>query len=175
MGEIEDSHNLSKKVGQGSFASVYKSVEIESAKTFAVKCIDKSLLMKNLNDVTNVVEEIKAMRNLDSHYTVKLHQVYESETHICLVLDYMKGGDLLTRIQKFGKFSLENAKKIIKRLLKAVEFIHGKGYVHRDIKLENILLETKEGLDIKLADFGLTTQIEGLLTTRCGSPGYIAP
>ncbi|CAG9335834.1 unnamed protein product [Blepharisma stoltei] len=116
------------------------------------------------------------MRKLNHPNITHLHQVFESDTHIYMILDYAKGGSLYEKIIKKQTLPETSVLKFCRELLKVLKYLNSKKIVHRDIKLENILLDSQDdNLDFKLADFGLATKITGELTLRCGSPGYIAP
>jgi len=90
-------------------------------------------------------------------------------------MEYAEGGELLDLLEKNGKFSESNAKKLFKELVSAVHYLHCLRIAHRDLKPENILLDKKQ--KIKLSDFGLArvTDHNSLMTTQCGTPQYLAP
>lgn len=118
------------------------------------------------------------MRRLTHENIIKLHEVHESETHIYLVLELLKGGELFERIVKKGFYTEKNAAILMQKLLSALEYIHAKGIMHRDIKPENLILKGLENnYDVKIADFGLATVVaqSEYLFRRCGTPGYVAP
>jgi len=88
----------------------------------------------------------------------------------------MRGGELYEEIVRRKSFTEKDASYVMKQLLQALKYLHEKGIVHRDLKLENLLLVEPNKLDIKLADFGLSKIIKGqALTTACGTPFYVAP
>ncbi|CAG9319145.1 unnamed protein product [Blepharisma stoltei] len=174
--DIEDDYEFVKEIGKGGFADVRLAKEIESDEMFAIKGICKAKVMEFGKNFDPIVDEIQIMRSLNHPNIVKLHRVYESETHVYLVLDYLEGGNLLRRLKSKGFYSEELARKITLKLLEVLEYLHSKNIVHRDIKLENILLVSKSSdIEIKIIDFGLACESNGSLTMRCGSPGYLAP
>ena len=118
------------------------------------------------------------MRKLTHESITKLYEVHETETHIYLVLELLKGGELYQRIAKRGPFTEKDALALMKNLLGALAYMHSKGIMHRDIKPENLLLEDPQNIfNVKIADFGLGAAVNQgeLLFKRCGTPGYVAP
>ncbi|CAG9322511.1 unnamed protein product [Blepharisma stoltei] len=175
MVEIADNYEIKGKLGNGRFGSVYLATDLDDQTFFAVKSISKSVVLKK-NLVHELINEIEIMRMLDHPKIVKLHKVYESETHIHLVIDYMPGGNLLSRLDSLYKFSEKEASALIKDLLGVLNYLSQNGILHRDIKLENILLASESSnTDFKLADFGFACKISEGITQLCGSPGYMAP
>lgn len=119
------------------------------------------------------------MRTLDHLNIISLHEVYETENSLYLVMELLKGGNMISYLTNKKKIPEEEARIFLCALLKAVAHMHEKGVMHRDIKPENILLRN---LDIKetnicLADFGLSTfiNVDKFLFSRCGTPGFVAP
>lgn len=96
-----------------------------------------------------------------------------------LVLEYQEGGDLLGKVVEKACYNEADAITLMASLLLAVDFIHRQGIVHRDLKLQNILVKSKDKeFDLRIADFGLATEMPSdgsKLTRKCGSPGYTAP
>lgn len=173
--DFNDSFSIVKEVGAGSFSTVYLAKDLYDDQNYAVKSIDKGLIT-NERSLELLISEISIMRKLDNKSLVKLHKVYESETHVHLILDYAEGGDLLGRILKISNFSEVDAIKFIKNLLTALCYMHNKLVIHRDLKLENILLISEiSNIEFKIADFGFACNIQPNLALPCGSPGYMAP
>lgn len=124
------------------------------------------------------MNEISLMKELDSPYLLKLHEVYETPGTIYMVLDLMSGGELLSHLRSNGKYAESNCLLIMYKLLKAVEHMHSLGIIHRDLKPANILLIDKEvNPDIRVAGFSLATHLKtkNIIYRRCGTPGYCAP
>ena len=104
-----------------------------------------------------------------------LYETFETPTHILLITELCTGGDLLTYVRKRRVLTENVAKVLLKQILDGLFYIHSKGILHRDIKLDNILLNMKG--QIKIADFGVSKAItkNKLMTKQCGTPAYIAP
>ena len=158
-------------LGKGTFATVYLGKGEEGQ--WAVKKVLKE--GKGLRWVRMVVQDVTALRALHHPRIVRLWRLYEESQSIYLTLDYMRGGNLLTRMQH-QRYSEAESRLLFHGLLETVAYIHSQGFIHRDIKPENVLLaRLDDNCDFKLADFGLSTNATGPLQEKCGSPGYVAP
>lgn len=143
----------------------------------AIKSIYKDKISSR-NGKESLLNEIRICRKLNlCSQVLQLSSVYESEKFIHLILDYQQGGCLTQRLKDQGVCMEQEVQTILKQLLLALDFIHKKGIIHRDIKLDNILLASRVGIDLRIADFGLSVMLEGQrkLKYKCGSPGYVAP
>lgn len=116
-------------------------------------------------------------RNINHPNILQFYEVFEDEQQIYLIFELMEGGELFDRVLKKKRYPEREAAIIMKQLLEALVYLEKKGILHRDIKLENVLLANKEDdCLVKLADFGLGTTIEGIdPKIKCGTPGYVAP
>jgi len=96
------------------------------------------------------------MRQVHHSNIIKMHDIFDSRSKMCLVLDLMEGGELFDRIIEKGHFSEKDAAQSFVEMVRALEYLHAKKIVHRDLKPENLLFEKKgDGSAIKLIDFGL--------------------
>lgn len=123
--------------------------------------------------------EISIMRILDHPNIIKLHEIYEDEKYLSLVLEYCSGGDLFEYLFERHHLCEEEAAHILHNILTALEYLHCQHICHRDLKLQNFMFD-KKGSEavLKLIDFGLSAQYsseEGTFKTIVGSPLYIAP
>ncbi|CAA0410461.1 unnamed protein product [Arabidopsis thaliana] len=102
------------------------------------------------------------------------HQVIGTKTKICIVMEYVSGGQLSDRLGR-QKMKESDARKLFQQLIDAVDYCHNRGVYHRDLKPQNLLLDSKGNL--KVSDFGLSAVPKSgdMLSTACGSPCYIAP
>ncbi|CAG9322509.1 unnamed protein product [Blepharisma stoltei] len=175
MTDIKHDYDLKSLIGSGSFANVYLAEDYEDSRTYAIKSIPKKLLLSK-NNFQALCNEIEILRMIDHPGIVKLHKVYEGQNHIYLVLDYVPGGNMLQRLLKHGPLTEEKAAKFASKLLGILDYLKLMNVVHRDLKLENILLNSESSeTDFKLIDFGLACFADKELTQNCGSPGYVAP
>ena len=138
--------------------------------------IEKSQL-KNSTAEKRVLQEIQLLRKLDHRNVVRLLEVFENESAIYLVMEYMDRGDLYTllKAQKKGRLSEIQTKPLFFQILRGLEYIHSQGVLHRDIKLDNILLD--QGMNLKICDFGISRTIvtNHKMTEQSGTPAFMAP
>ncbi|KAH0879439.1 hypothetical protein HID58_066833, partial [Brassica napus] len=170
-------YELGRTLGEGNSANVKLARDTVSGQSFAVKIIDKSRISR-LNVSLQIKREIRTLKVLKHPNIVRLHEVLASKTNIYMVLEYVTGGDLFDRIVCEGKISEREGRKMFQQLIDGLNYCHYKGVFHRDLKLENVLLDAKG--HIKITDFGLSAlpqhfREDGLLHTACGSPNYVAP
>ncbi|KAJ0979226.1 hypothetical protein J5N97_014700 [Dioscorea zingiberensis] len=169
-------YELGKLLGQGTFAKVYHGRNLKTSQSVAIKVIDKEKVLK-VGLIDQIKREISVMRLVRHPYVVQLYEVMASKTKIYFVMEYVKGGELFSKVSK-GKLREEVARKYFQQLISAVDFCHSRGVYHRDLKPENLLLDDDGNL--KVSDFGLSALAEskrqdGLLHTTCGTPAYVAP
>ncbi|OIS97367.1 PREDICTED: CBL-interacting serine/threonine-protein kinase 11-like [Nicotiana attenuata] len=170
-------YELGKLLGCGASAKVYHAREIDNGQSVAIKVINKNNKDNIPNE--NIEREISILRQLRHPYIVKLHEVLATKSKIYFIMEYVKAGELFTKITDHGRFSEDLSRKYFQQLISALNYCHSRGIYHRDLKPENILID--ENGDLKISDFGLsatTDQIQkfdGLLHTVCGSPAYVAP
>uniref|UniRef100_A0A8D0DRD2 Ribosomal protein S6 kinase n=1 Tax=Salvator merianae TaxID=96440 RepID=A0A8D0DRD2_SALMN len=162
-----------KPLGEGSFSICRKCLHKKTNQEFAVKIISKRLEV-------NTQREITALKLCEGHpNVVKLHEVYHDQLHTFLVMELLKGGELLERIQKKKHFSETEASYIMRRLVSAVSYMHDVGVVHRDLKPENLLFtDESDNSEIKIIDFGfarLKPPDNQPLKTPCFTLHYAAP
>lgn len=164
-----------KNIDIGRFGSVSLCQDIMTANEFAVKMIKKELLNDNMK-IKQVKDEIKAMRRINSPVCVKLYRVYEDDENVFLVMEYLPYGNLLQRLMKVRKFEEWEAVLLVRNLFEVIYYFGAIGIVHRDIKLENLLMvSANNNYEIKIVDFGLACRSEKTRSKKCGSPGFIAP
>jgi len=172
---IDDHYILGEELGTGGFSVVVEATSKTDGEKYAVKIIDKQLIKE---DIKLLKREIDIMKKVDHKNILKLHEIYEDDAKVYIVMELINGSELFDRIVEKGFYSERNAQVVVKQILDAVAYLHSKGIAHRDLKPENLLCSgTGEDEIVKIADFGLSkiqTEEERLMTS-CGTPGYVAP
>ncbi|XP_054282176.1 ribosomal protein S6 kinase alpha-5-like isoform X2 [Macrosteles quadrilineatus] len=157
-------------LGDGSFSICRRCTEKTTGHQYAVKIVSRKIDCK---------QEINLLRACQGHPNiVNLHEVYYDEVHTYLVLELLRGGELLERIRRKDRFTETEASRIMKQLVRAVSFMHERGVVHRDLKPENMLFtDESPNSTIKIVDFGFAQlKKEGdSLHTPCFTLHYAAP
>ncbi|CAH8464881.1 unnamed protein product [Heterobilharzia americana] len=165
---------IERTIGKGIFSSVKLARHTITGIFVAIKIIDKSCLSPE--NLKKVYRESDILKELHHSNIVKLYQVMETQRLLCMVMEYVSNGELFDYIATYGRFSEVDARVKFLDVLSAVDYIHSCGIVHRDLKAENILLDSE--MNIKLVDFSFGTYFSSsdqLLSTWCGSPPYAAP
>lgn len=114
---------------------------------------------------------------------VRLYDSFETSRHLVFVMELCAGGDLLTYVRRRGSLGEPLARELFRQIAAAIHYCHSKGIVHRDIKLDNLLLDigvaSNSHVNVKLCDFGVSKLLvdpaEEVMTEQCGTPAYIAP
>ncbi|KAM6980197.1 NUAK family SNF1-like kinase 2 [Aplochiton taeniatus] len=140
----------------------------------AIKSIRKEKI-KDEQDLAHIRREIEIMSSLHHPYIITIYEVFENKDKIVIVMEYANQGDLYDYISEKQKISEREARHFFRQIVSAVHYCHRNGIVHRDLKLENILLDSNG--NVKIADFGLSNLYHGneYLQTFCGSPLYASP
>ncbi|XP_021369212.1 hormonally up-regulated neu tumor-associated kinase homolog [Mizuhopecten yessoensis] len=175
---------LGKTIGEGSFAKVKEALHVPTGELVAIKVIDKKRAKQDSYVRKNLRREGKILQLARHPNIVQLFEIMETENSYYLVTELCKGGDLMDYICQRKKLEEREAKKFIRQIVSAIEYLHRLGILHRDLKVENLLLD--ENRDIKIIDFGLSNTIkvssskdsvraQEYLNTQCGSPAYAVP
>lgn len=154
---IKDFESI-KIIGRGAYGEVRLCRWIATGELVAIKKMKKKDMIKK-NEIEHIRAERSVLSKSSNKWTIDLKCSFQDDEYLYLVMEYLPGGDLMNMLIKKDIFSLEEARFYIAETILAVEYVHSLGYVHRDIKPDNILLD-KEG-HIKLTDFGLCTSMVG--------------
>uniref|UniRef100_A0A7N5KTN2 non-specific serine/threonine protein kinase n=1 Tax=Ailuropoda melanoleuca TaxID=9646 RepID=A0A7N5KTN2_AILME len=168
---------LLKVLGQGSFGKVFlvrKKTGPDAGQLYAMKVLKKASL--KVRDRVRTKMERDILVEVNHPFIVKLHYAFQTEGKLYLILDFLRGGDVFTRLSKEVLFTEEDVKFYLAELALALDHLHQLGIVYRDLKPENILLD--EIGHIKLTDFGLSKESvdqEKKAYSFCGTVEYMAP
>ncbi|KAG1233898.1 hypothetical protein G6F68_003087 [Rhizopus microsporus] len=167
---------LLKTLGVGEFGKVKMGKHIETDQKVAVKLVRKDHI-DSPSQLEKIRMEIEILRTLNHPYIVKLLTVNETDACIGIVLEYAEGGELFEYIYRQKYLQEAEARRLFAQLVSSIYYMHEKNIVHRDLKLENILLDAQGNLIV--TDFGFANQFSpitgDLMSTSCGSPCYAAP
>ncbi|KAJ3019536.1 UNVERIFIED_CONTAM: camp-dependent protein kinase catalytic subunit [Siphonaria sp. JEL0065] len=164
---------IKKTVGTGSFGRVHL-VKLNATGTyFALKALRKSDVIK-MHQVEHILNEKAILSVLDMPFLVGMLASFQDAGHLYFVLEYIQGGELFSYLRRSGRFENNVAKFYAAEVCAAFEYLHARYIVYRDLKPENLLIDSKG--HIKITDFGFAKQIKDDQTwTLCGTPDYLAP
>ncbi|KAJ3048463.1 camp-dependent protein kinase catalytic subunit [Rhizophlyctis rosea] len=163
---------LQKTLGQGAFAKVYLVKRNIDGKLFALKSMRKDRVVK-MKQIEHVQNERHLMEYIRNPFLVGLEATFQDSLHIYMIIDYMAGGDLFNFLKQHEYFEDNTARFYAAEVAMALSFLHSENIIYRDLKPENVLLDS-EG-HVKLGDFGFAKHVDGTTRTFCGTPSYIPP
>ena len=143
-----------KVIGKGSFGEVRVVQKVDTGKIYAMKTLRKSEMLKK-DQLAHVRAERDVLAESNSPWVVQLYYSFQDSAYLYLLMEFLPGGDLMTMLIKYDTFSEDVTRFYIAECVLALEGIHQLGFIHRDIKPDNILIDRKG--HIKLSDFGLST------------------
>uniref|UniRef100_A0A8C9AQ83 Myotonin-protein kinase n=1 Tax=Prolemur simus TaxID=1328070 RepID=A0A8C9AQ83_PROSS len=172
-----DDFEILKVIGRGAFSEVAVVKMKQTGQVYAMKIMNKWDMLKR-GEVSCFREERDVLVNGDRRWITQLHFAFQDENYLYLIMEYYVGGDLLTLLSKFGeRIPAEMARFYLAEIVMAIDSVHRLGYVHRDIKPDNILLDRCG--HIRLADFGSCLKLRADGTVRSlvavGTPDYLSP
>ena len=167
-------YTIGRVIGEGGFCKVHLGVHHFTREKVAIKMIDKGRLVEQA-DRRRVGREIRVLKRLSHQSVIRVFDVVESHSRIYVVMEYCEGGSLLDYVRGKKRLSEAEACAFMPQVLRGLENCHENGVVHRDIKLENLLLDEESRM--KIIDFGLSAILQPgrKLRVHCGSPSYAAP
>lgn len=160
-----------EKIGEGGFGQVFKVKLSKTGEIFAMKAISKSYLLKT-KQLKYAQNECKILREMNNPFVIKMHYAFQTPQHLYFVLDYCEGGDLSIHIAKKEMFEEYEAKFYLAELILAIEYLHAKDIIYRDLKPENVLLcmdahnfhskgRTSKAIRLWLGKAGVWSESEG--------------
>ena len=181
MTPISKDFEFGKVLGTGGFAVVKMAKHVRTDKFYAVKVMNIAQVGDPEEGMTldDIAEEIRLTMSLSHPQVVNIHDFYQTKSHVYVVMELLKGGELLDAVMRLGHYTEKDAAVIMKQLFTGLVSVHSKNITHRDLKLENLILAEKGDLHtLRIADFGLAKKMKtsrGKLSAQCGSPAYVAP
>ncbi|OAA55319.1 Serine/threonine-protein kinase KIN4 [Niveomyces insectorum RCEF 264] len=149
---------LGNTIGEGEFGKVKLGWKQEGGVQVAIKLIKKDALGNNPTRMAKIMREVNILRQLNHPNIVQLHKMEESEHHYGIVLEYASGGELFDYILNHRYLKDNAARRLFAQLISGVGYLHKKGIVHRDLKLENLLLDRNR--NIIITDFGFANTFD---------------
>ena len=183
--KVNADYKFGRLLGEGAYAVVRLAYKKSEGKNYAAKIYDKAKLFDE-HRRNSVCREVMLMQKLKHESVVEFSEAFETDHHVYLIMEYVSGKSLHDYLKRqraspsnkteFDQtLSETESKRIVKQLLQCLHYLHDQGITHRDIKLENILLDQKN--NIKIIDFGFSTRYkpQKKLKLFCGTPSYMAP
>ena len=191
---VEDEYDIRDEIGSGTCGQVRRAIHRQTGKMVAIKVItlgntpgsmNRKLSNENDHNEMKMVDKIiqdeaSILQSLNHPYIIKLIDVFihPKKKAVYIVMELVHGGDLFDRIVEKGRYTETESRRVMRRLLAAIHYLHeDRDVVHRDLKPENILCVSRhDDVNVKLTDFGLAKSItDDGLKTFCGTPQYFAP
>ena len=168
-------YKYGRLLGKGAFGKVNLALHIASGKLVAIKSFNKKKLLSehSKQKIKTEIDILKKLKN--SNFFTKIYDTFQTETHILIVMEFICA-DLLGFIRKREKLSEKISKIIFIQIIQGLKYMHKFNIVHRDIKLDNLLLDLSN--TIKICDFGVSKVLKSpdeIMYDQCGTPAYIAP
>ncbi|KAK0393257.1 hypothetical protein QR680_000121 [Steinernema hermaphroditum] len=171
-----DDFQLLTVIGRGSYAKVVQAEHKRTGSIYAIKIIKKEMFNED-EDIEWVQTEKSVFETASNHpFLVGLHSCFQTDSRLFFVIEFVPGGDLMFHMQNKKKLPEEHARFYSAEIIIALHFLHSRGIVYRDLKLDNVLIDSIG--HIKLTDYGMCKENMGpneTTSTFCGTPNYIAP
>ena len=165
-----------RRIGQGAFGKVNLGLNVLTGRVVAIKSFKKTPIEKFKHKMKKIQYETELMKRFNHKNITKILEVFNDEEYMLIIMEYINGGNLFSFVKKRRKLSEKMAKFLFRQIILGIQHIHSKNVVHRDIKLENILIDFDN--NVKICDFGIGKVLENedeLLYDKCGTPMYMAP
>jgi hypothetical protein len=172
-----DFYGFGKILGTGSFGEVRLAWHRLAGVKVAIKSYEKSRIT-DPSQWKRVQQEVEVLARINHLHGLRLFETIDTPKRIHIVTEYCSGGNLCTYVKGRGRLPEGEARRIFTQLVASVEYLHGNGIIHRDIKLENVLFADERRDVVKLVDYGFAVVVPDpwrRLRIFCGTPSYMAP
>ncbi len=169
-------YKYGRLIGQGAFGKVNLGLNILTGRIVAVKSFNKNNSELTGDNMKKIKYETDLMKKLNHPNITKILEMFEDEKYFLIIMEYINGGNLFSFVKKRRKLSEKTAKFLFRQIILGIKYIHEQNIVHRDIKLENLLIDLNN--NVKICDFGIGRKINSknqLLYDQCGTLMYMAP
>ena len=169
-------YKYGRLIGQGAFGKVNLGLNILTGRVIAIKSFNKKNFDTKTDFMKKITYETNLMKKLNHKNITKILEMFEDDKYILIIMEYINGGNLFSFVKKRRKLSEKISKFLFRQIILGLQHIHSKNIVHRDVKLENILIDLNN--TIKICDFGIGRVLSDpndLLYDQCGTPMYMAP
>mmetsp|Transcript_23283 Transcript_23283/g.38927 ORF Transcript_23283/g.38927 Transcript_23283/m.38927 type:complete len:355 (+) Transcript_23283:326-1390(+) len=159
-------------LGTGTFGRVRIVQHVHNKQYFALKILKKSEIIR-LRQVEHVLSEKAILNSVNHPFIIRLFKTYQDRDNVYMLLEYVPGGEIFSHLRRTGRFTNDAAKFYAGSITLALQYMHGKDIIYRDLKPENLLLDLRGNL--KITDFGFAKKCSDRTWTLCGTPEYLAP
>ena len=169
-------YKYGRLIGQGAFGKVNIGLNVLTGRVVAIKSFNKKNFDMNNDFMKKIIYETNLMKKLNHKNVTKILEMFEDDKYILIIMEYINGGNLFSFVKKRRKLTEKISKFLFRQIILGLKHIHSKNIVHRDVKLENILIDLNN--TIKICDFGIGRVLSSpqeLLHDQCGTPMYMAP
>ncbi|KAG9290589.1 hypothetical protein G9A89_020959 [Geosiphon pyriformis] len=163
---------LLETLGTGTFGRVFLTKFKHTENYYAMKVLKKVEVVR-LKQVEHINSEKQILSQVHHPFIVNLFCTFQDDRNLYMLLEYVIGGELFSHLRKAGRFSNDVTRFYAAEIILAIEYLHSKDIIYRDLKPENLLLDSRG--HVKITDFGFAKKVEDRTWTLCGTPEYLAP
>lgn len=165
-----DDFNISRTLGTGSFGRVHLIQSKVNSRFYAMKVLKKTEVIR-LKQVEHTNNEKHILESVAHPFLVNMWGTFQDSNNLYMVMDYVPGGELFSVLRRSQRFPDHVAKFYAAEVILAIEYLHSKDMIYRDLKPENLLLDAQG--HIKITDFGFAKYVPDITWTLCGTPDYL--